>query len=107
MCLHLCVIPLVMCPGLWVNDIIGTCTMVSLPPMCTQAFFWMLWKIPPQYVTMDEASPYPKECPKTDLNDLGGADDPQLYDSVGADIARPSVSEASAIKGGLVSPIGA
>jgi len=42
LCLHLCIIPLVMCPGFWVGDIIGTCTMVSVPPMCTQAFFWNL-----------------------------------------------------------------
>ena len=42
LCLHLCIIPLVMCPGFWIGDIIGTCTMVSVPPMCTQAFFWNL-----------------------------------------------------------------
>merc|ERR1712037_505725 len=39
MCLHLCVVPLVSCPGFWIGDIIGTCTMVSVPPLCTQAFF--------------------------------------------------------------------
>lgn len=42
LCLHLCVIPLVTCPGFWINDIIGTCAMVSVPPMCTQAFYWNL-----------------------------------------------------------------
>merc|ERR1711972_476143 len=65
MCLHLCVIPLVMCPGFWINDIIGTCTMVSVPPMCTQAFFWMVSMVPPQYANYDEAHPFPRDCPKT------------------------------------------
>ena len=40
MCLHLCIVPLVACPGLWLGDIAGPCAMVSVPPMCTQAFYW-------------------------------------------------------------------
>ena len=88
LCLHLCIIPLVTCPGFWIGDIIGaldtlfvafhvhstyafrgTCTMVSVPPMCTQAFYWNLvhrimihysaatvvcraqFRLPPQYAS--------------------------------------------------------
>ena len=81
MCLHLCVIPLVTCPGFWINDIMGTCTLLSVPPMCTQAFFFNLvsellsvlngkgdtvspptfsqFKLPPQYTSFDEVrAPY-------------------------------------------------
>merc|ERR1712007_418580 len=74
MCLHLCVLPLVMCPGFRVNDIAGPCSMVSVPPMCTQAFFVATSKVPPQYVSMDEANPYPKDCPAFDAG-LDGVDD--------------------------------
>ena len=107
LCLHLCIIPLVTCPGFWINDVIGTCTMVSVPPMCTQAFYWNLvssdasppppphesdvllatahaqFRLPPQYVSFDEANPYPKECPKTDLSEFGmdAAEDPALYEA--------------------------
>jgi len=80
MCLHLCVLPLVMCPGFWVNDIAGPCSMVSVPPACTQAFFVATSKVPPQYVSMDEANPYPKDCPAHDA-ELDGVDDPTLYEA--------------------------
>ena len=36
MCFHLCILPLVTCPGFWIDDIIGSCQTVSAPPMCTQ-----------------------------------------------------------------------
>ena len=45
MCLHLCVVPLVTCPGFWIGDIIGTCTMVSVPPLCSQAFFFNMVRL--------------------------------------------------------------
>jgi len=80
LCLHLCIIPLVMCPGFWIGDIIGTCTMVSVPPMCTQAFYWNLWRIPPQYISFDEANPFPKDCPKTDVGHMDSWEDAALYD---------------------------
>merc|ERR550514_29209 len=81
MCLHLCIIPLVTCPGLWITDILGPCSMVSVPPMCSQAVFWNVWKAPPQYASYDEANPYPKECPPTDLGGLDAAEDMRLYDT--------------------------
>ena len=102
--------------------------MVSAPPMCTQAFFWMLWKLPPQYVNFDEAHPFPKDCPRSDCafalfdmggmhdawirilladGDLDGTEDPELYDAsagVGlpARATSPIMSEAYAIKGKTV-----
>lgn len=66
LCLHLCILPLVMCPGFWIGDLIGTCKFVSVPPMCTQAFFWNLWRLPPQYETFDEAHPFQQACPESD-----------------------------------------
>jgi hypothetical protein len=69
MCLHLCVLPLVMCPGFWMGDLQGSCSMVSVPPMCTQAFFWNLFSLPPQYVSFDEAEPFPADCPPAEASE--------------------------------------
>lgn len=99
LCLHLCIIPLVMCPGFWIGDIIGTCTMVSVPPMCTQAFFWNLFRLPPQYSTFDDANPYPAECPTSDVG-VGGMDaneNPALYDTSAAP-SSPIILEAASVK---------
>jgi len=81
-CLHLCIMPLLMCPGFWIGDVIGPCQLISVPPMCTQAFFWNLWRLPPQYKSFDEANPFPKDCPSSDVHNdgLDGADDSTLYD---------------------------
>ena len=91
LCLHLCILPLVMCPGFWVGDIIGTCQFVSVPPLCTQAFFWNLWRLPPQYSTYDEANPFPQDCPPEDTSETDAADDLGLY-------AVPAVDERSPIQ---------
>lgn len=80
MCLHMCIIPLVMCPGFWVDDVIGTCSMVSVPPLCTQAFFANLWRLPPQYVDFDEAHPFPRDCPPVSATVQGEGGDLELYD---------------------------
>jgi hypothetical protein len=79
MCLHLCVLPLVACPGFWMEDLMGSCSMVSVPPMCTQAYFFNMWKLPPQYVTFDEAHPYPAKCPK-EIAGYDASEDVELYD---------------------------
>jgi hypothetical protein len=63
-CLHMCVLPLVMCPGFWLNDLLDGCSSVSVPPMCTQASFVNMWRLPPQYVSYDEAQPFAADCPK-------------------------------------------
>jgi len=100
MCLHLCIMPLVMCPGFWVEDIIGTCSMVSVPPLCTQAFFFNLWRLPPQYTSVDEAQPYPKECPR--VLETDASQDPQLFEAT-AQTQSPILKEAVALKGPSVS----
>ena len=81
MCLHMCILPLVMCPGFWMEDLIGSCSMVSVPPMCTQASFANLWRLPPQYANYNEANPFPKDCPQTDMEfGMDMEDDPNLYE---------------------------
>jgi len=91
MCLHLCVLPLVLCPGFWIGDMIGQCEMVAPPPMCTQAFFWNYALLPPQYASFSETHPYPKRCPP---EAAGSADDPSLYDEAVAP-SSPILNEAS------------
>merc|ERR1711904_234211 len=80
MCLHMCIIPLVACPGLWITDIIGQCSMVSVPPMCSQALFSNTRKAPPQYISFDEANPFPKNCPPLDYEGLDASESFELYD---------------------------
>ena len=57
------------------------------------------FRLPPQYATFDEANPYPKECPKTDLSDLGldAAEDPALYEEVAAP-ESPIMAASAAFK---------
>ena len=64
-CLHTCVLPLVMCPGLWVSDLLDGCSTVSVPPLCSQATFANAKRLPPQLASFDEAHPFPAECPPT------------------------------------------
>ena len=75
MCLHLCILPLVMCPGFWMEcvanhdttdsrafpadlcsfrDLRGDCSMVAMPPVCTQAYFQATWRLPPQFSEFDQ-----------------------------------------------------
>ena len=55
---------------------------VSVPPLCTVAFFWNVWRAPPQYQSFDDANPFPRECPPPDYSDNGldKPDDPALYE---------------------------
>lgn len=92
MCLHLCILPLVLCPGFWIGDVIGQCEMVAPPPMCTQAFFWNYGLLPPQYTSFSDSHPYPKKCPPS--SDLDSSDDPALYDEAVAP-SSPILKEAS------------
>lgn len=55
--------------------------MVSVPPLCTQAFFSNLWRLPPQYVSFDEANPFPQECPPPNPM-LDITDDVTLYEDL-------------------------
>lgn len=77
MCLHMCILPLVMCPGFWMDDLIGSCSTVSVPPLCTQASFTNVWRLPPQYKNYDEAHPFSPSCPKSSGSDA----DFELYGS--------------------------
>ena len=63
-CLHMCVLPLVMCPGFWLDDLLDRCSSVSVPPMCSQASFVNVWRLPPQIASYDESRPFAPECPK-------------------------------------------
>ena len=83
LCLHMCILPLVMCPGFWMDDLIGSCSTVSVPPLCTQASFTNVWRLPPQYRNYDEAHPFSPSCPQSTGADGGmafGADF-ELYDT--------------------------
>ena len=82
MCFHLCVSTLVLCPGFWVSDILGPCSLIGMPPMCTHHFFFNLFLLPPQLTSFSESNGYPKDCPALDTA-VGGEDmgqDPALYD---------------------------
>ena len=96
MCLHMCLLPLVMCPGLWMEDLIGSCSLVSVPPLCTQASFNNVWRLPPQHADFNEANPYPRDCPRVD-GDMDADSDPNLYDDAGPE-SSPIESAAAAIK---------
>ena len=75
MCLHLCILSLVMCPGFGMEcvenhdttdshtfpadvcsfrDLIGDCSMVAMPPVCTQAYFQATWRLPPLFSDFDQ-----------------------------------------------------
>ena len=69
-CLHMCVLPLVMCPGFWISDLLDSCSTVSVPPMCTQASFANTWRMPAQYASFDEAHPFPSKCPEPVNNEI-------------------------------------
>ena len=98
MCLHMCILPLVMCPGFWMEDLIGSCSMVSVPPMCTQASFGNLWRLPPQYIDFNEANPYPRECPKTDTEfGMDAEEDPNLYEEASQTLSPIEREAASAV----------
>lgn len=90
MCFHMCISTLIMCPGFWVEDIMGPCQTISVPPMCSMAVYWNLWRLPPQYTSFEDSEPAALECPKTDIS--FGADassDFDLYDTSATAGASP------------------
>jgi len=60
MCFFLCISTLVACPGSWIQ---GPCSLISVPPMCTVAFYWRVGTAPPQYEDFSGANGYPADCP--------------------------------------------
>lgn len=63
MCFFLCINTLVSCPGFWMDDIKGPCSLISVPPMCTISFYWKLWTLPPQYEDFSSSLDVPRDCP--------------------------------------------
>jgi len=97
MCLHMCILPLVMCPGFWMDDLMGSCSMVSVPPMCTQASFGNLWRLPPQYTDFSDANPFPRDCPQIDTEfGMDAEDDPNLYEDAPRTLSPIERAAASA-----------
>ena len=86
-CLHMCVLPLVMCPGFWVSDLLDSCSTVSVPPLCSQASFANTWRMPPQYASYDEANPFPSKCPEPVRSEVD--DESLLIYDVGSQLQSP------------------
>lgn len=63
MCFFLCISTLVACPGFWLPEIYGPCSLISVPPMCTVSFYWRVGTAPPQYEDFSGANGYPSDCP--------------------------------------------
>jgi hypothetical protein len=101
MCFMSCISTLVMCPGFWLEDVVAPCSTVSAPPMCSQAVFFNMWRLPPQYSTYEDSHPVPLACPKAaaSLGDAGA--DYGLYGSDASSalqdspILRAAASEGS------------
>ena len=94
-CLHMCVMPLVMCPGFWVNDLLDSCSSVSVPPLCSQAEFANVKRAPPQYASFDEAAPFSPTCPPA-IGEGPGDGQLRLYDAE-AFPESPIEQEAAAV----------
>lgn len=84
-----------MCPGFWLEDIQSACQMVSVPPMCSMAVYWNMWRLPPQYVDFEDSHPTPLACPRTDIS-MGSdaSSDYALYDTTGTVAASPFLTAA-------------
>lgn len=72
LCFPLCIAPLLMCPGFWVQDVAGPCSDMSVPPICSLAVFWRTDLMPPQIRSFDDLMGFPA-CPKRDPNASPGA----------------------------------
>ncbi|KAL8434069.1 hypothetical protein Efla_001541 [Eimeria flavescens] len=87
LCFPHCIATLIACPGFWLDDIMGPCSDISIPPFCSFGLFLNHKRIPPlvgspslctpasmhlfisvflQYSTFAEDHPFPRECPKFD-----------------------------------------
>ena len=81
LCFTHCLATLVACPGLWLDDIAGECSMVSVPPACTMATFGNFWLLPPQYQNFEDSQPTATECPSVpdSLKAIEASTDFNLY----------------------------
>ncbi|KAL8271469.1 hypothetical protein Esti_004670 [Eimeria stiedai] len=66
LCFPHCIATLIACPGFWLDDIMGPCSDISIPPFCSFGLFLNHKRIPPLYTTFAEDHPFPRECPKFD-----------------------------------------
>lgn len=99
-CFTHCLATLVMCPGFWIDDIIGECQNASIPPMCTTALFWNTALLPPQYQSFEDSAPTPLECPTVPnaLKTLDATSDFSLYDASETAVAGSPYADATAVK---------
>jgi len=63
MCFTHCLATLIACPGMWLEDIMGECMTVSVPPMCSVSVFANYWLLPPQYTSGEAAGAVDQSCP--------------------------------------------
>ncbi|XP_053990271.1 uncharacterized protein LOC128882631 isoform X3 [Hylaeus volcanicus] len=90
-CFPQCLLVLVACPGFWLDDILGPCSSVSVPPFCAFSVFVNKNLIPPQYTSYEEQHPYPSECPHYDPEyDIS----PHLYERV-PELSSPILDEVN------------
>ncbi|SJK85833.1 conserved Plasmodium protein, unknown function [Babesia microti strain RI] len=66
LCYVQCLATLVACPGFWLDDIMGPCSDVAIPPFCSFSVFVNHSRVPPQYSSFDDSHPYPPDCPQYD-----------------------------------------
>ncbi|XP_026192362.1 uncharacterized protein LOC34621221 [Cyclospora cayetanensis] len=66
LCFPHCIATLVACPGFWLDDIMGPCSDISIPPFCSFSLFLNHKRVPPLYTTLAQDHPFPRECPKFD-----------------------------------------
>lgn len=100
LCFTHCLATLIMCPGFWIDDVIGECMNASIPPMCTTAFFWNTALLPPQYSNFEDSAPTPQECPVVPaaLKALDATNDFTLYDASASAVAASPYGDAVAVK---------
>jgi len=97
MCFIYCISTLVACPGFWIEDIIGQCEDVSVPPMCSTAFFWNVNLLPPQYVSFEGSLPAVQDCPSTEMDiDIGSEYAKDAGAGAGSSIAQAAAESAGA-----------
>ena len=87
-----------MCPGFWIDDVIGQCQDVAVPPQCTMAAYWNLWRAPPQYVSFEDSHGAPAEGPSTLDTGAAGLDagsEADLFENTGADLTAGAADAAA------------
>lgn len=79
MCFTHCLATLIACPGMWLEDIMGECMTVSVPPMCSVSIFANYWLLPPQYASDEAAGAADSSCPSVPAS-LQGMEPLNVYE---------------------------